>query len=117
VPGPQHALFMAGAPIESMMVWVPQSGDIGIGVSIISYSGAVQFGLAADRKLCPDPERVIARFGTEFEKLVLTTLLAPWPRESPLDPDDAARAVTAAMAATGEPTRAPPSRARRRAAP
>jgi WS/DGAT/MGAT family acyltransferase len=94
VPGPQQPLYMAGAKIERFMFWVPQSGDIGMGVSILSYNGEVQFGLITDRGLCPDPERVIARFGTEFEKLVLTTLLSPWPRPGDLDPDVAAMAVS-----------------------
>jgi len=61
------------------MFWVPQSGNIGMGVSIITYAGEVQFGLITDRGLCPDPERVIERFAPEFEKLVLATLMAPWP--------------------------------------
>jgi WS/DGAT/MGAT family acyltransferase len=89
VPGPQEPLYLAGAPIDSLIVWVPQSGDIGMGVSIISYNGAVQFGLITDRALCPDPERVSARFGEEFEKLVLITLMASWPREGDLDPAEA----------------------------
>jgi WS/DGAT/MGAT family acyltransferase len=93
VPGPQQPLYMAGARIERFMFWVPQSGDIGMGASILSYNGEVQFGLITDRKLCPDPERVIARFRPEFEKLVLTTLLAPWPRPGDLDPAVAAMAV------------------------
>jgi hypothetical protein len=78
------------------MFWVPQSGDIGMGVSILSYNGEVQFGLITDRKLCPDPEHVISRFRPEFEKLVLTTLLSPWPRPGDLDPAVAAMAVRAA---------------------
>ena len=89
VPGPQEPLFLAGARIDGMMFWVPQSGDIGMGVSIISYNGAVQFGLITDRGFCPDPERVSARFGEEFEKLVLVTLMARWPRDGDLDPDEA----------------------------
>ena len=96
VPGPQQALYMAGARIRSLMFWVPQSGDIGMGVSILSYAGEVQFGLATDRALCPDPEHVIARFRPEFEKLVLATLLAPWPRDGDLDPCVAAEAVAMA---------------------
>ena len=63
VPGPQQPLYFAGAAIERFLFWVPQSGDIGMGVSILSYAGQVQFGLITDRGLCPDPERVIARFG------------------------------------------------------
>jgi len=74
---------------------VPQSGDIGMGVSIISYNDEVQFGIVTDRALCPHPERVTARFGAEFEKLVLTTLMGPWPREGALDPHVAAEAVGA----------------------
>jgi len=96
VPGPGQPLYLAGGRIDSLMFWVPQSGDIGLGVSIISYNDAVQFGVVTDRGLCPDPERVIARFGDEFEKLVLTTLMSPWPREGALDPDIAAAAVGAA---------------------
>ncbi len=95
VPGPQQRLYFAGAAIDRFLFWVPQSGDIGVGVSILSYAGHVQFGLIADAELCPDPERIIARFGPEFEKLVLTTLLAPWPRDGDLDPAIAARVVAA----------------------
>jgi diacylglycerol O-acyltransferase / wax synthase len=95
VPGPQAPLYLAGGRIDSLMFWVPQSGDIGMGVSIISYNDSVQFGVVTDRGLCPDPEKLIARFGSEFEKLVLTTLMAPWPREGDLDPEDAEAAVAA----------------------
>jgi diacylglycerol O-acyltransferase / wax synthase len=87
---------MAGAKIAGLMFWVPQSGNIGMGVSIISYAGEVQFGLVTDRALCPDPGRVIARFRPEFEKLLLTTLMSPWPRDGDLDPSTAAAAVGAA---------------------
>ena len=86
VPGPQEPLYLAGAAIDSLMFWVPQSGDIGMGVSIISYNGSVQFGLITDRGLCPDPEHVSDRFGAQFEQLALITLMAPWPREGDLDP-------------------------------
>lgn len=53
-----------------MMFWVPQTGTIGIGLSILSYNGKVHFGLIADGKLVPDPDAVIRRFGGEFEKLL-----------------------------------------------
>ncbi|HVN35723.1 MAG TPA: wax ester/triacylglycerol synthase family O-acyltransferase [Casimicrobiaceae bacterium] len=93
VPGPHRSLYFAGAKIERFLFWVPQSGDIGMGVSILSYAGNVQFGLITDRGLVPDPEHIVARFGAEFEKLVLTTLLSPWPAEGDLDPRLAERAV------------------------
>jgi diacylglycerol O-acyltransferase len=94
VPGPQQPLYLAGALIDSMMFWVPQSGDIGLGVSILSYNGEVRFGVVADRGLCPDPHRVIERFVPEFEKLVLATLLSPWPWEQPPSAAQMAYAVS-----------------------
>jgi WS/DGAT/MGAT family acyltransferase len=69
VPGPQQTLYIAGGRIDSLMVWVPQSGEIGLGVSVISYDGQVQFGVLTDRNFCPDPARIATRFAPQFEKL------------------------------------------------
>ncbi|MCM5678607.1 wax ester/triacylglycerol synthase family O-acyltransferase [Schlegelella sp. S2-27] len=78
VPGPRQPLSFCGSTLKQVMFWVPQSGDIGMGVSILSYGGGVQFGLITDRKLCPQPQQIIDRFGEEFEKLLLLTLMLPW---------------------------------------
>ena len=78
VPGPSVPLKFCGATVKQVMFWVPASGDIGMGVSILSYGGGVQFGLITDAKLCPDPEQIVQRFGPEFEKLLMTTLMLPW---------------------------------------
>jgi len=75
VPGPQTPLYMAGSQLDQVMFWVPQSGDIGIGVSILSYNGAVQFGIVTDDALVQDPEAIIERFEPEFEKLVMLALM------------------------------------------
>ncbi len=93
VPGPQQPLYLAGAAIDSLMFWVPQSGDIGMGVSIISYDGAVQFGVITDRGPVPRPRAHQRALRAEFEKLVLTTLMAPWPRERRPRPCRAAAAA------------------------
>jgi hypothetical protein len=69
VPGPQKRLSFAGAGIEQQMFWVPQSGDIAMGASILSYAGRVQFGLMTDAGLVRDPERIVARFPDEVKKL------------------------------------------------
>ena len=74
VPGPAKPLYLAGSKIAQNMFWVPQSGHIGMGVSILSYAGGVQFGLITDRKLCPDPQAIISQFEPEFDKL-LTALM------------------------------------------
>lgn len=78
VPGPAEALKFCGSTVEKVMFWVPQSGDIGMGVSILTYAGRVQFGLITDTGLCPDPEAIIANFAPEFEKLLLLSLMLPW---------------------------------------
>lgn len=78
VPGPREKLRFCGATLDENMFWVPQSGDVGMGVSILSYGGGVQFGLITDRGLCPEPEQIIARFTPEFERLSTLTLMLPW---------------------------------------
>jgi diacylglycerol O-acyltransferase len=87
VPGPQQQLFLAGCPIEELMFWVPQTGSIGLGISILSYNNRVHFGLIADARLIPDPDAVIRRFRPEFDKLLYLALMSNWERE--LDSVDA----------------------------
>ena len=78
VPGPAKALTFCGSTLKQTLFWVPQSGDIGVGVSILSYAGGVQFGLITDRALCPDPQQIIDRFEPEFQKLLVLALMLPW---------------------------------------
>ncbi len=78
VPGPAKPLTFCGSTIRQSMFWVPASGEIGVGVSVLSYGGGVQFGLITDRRLCPDPQAIIDRFEPEFDKLLLVTLMLPW---------------------------------------
>ena len=78
VPGPKTKLTLCGSTIEEALFWVPQSGTVGLGVSILSYGGGVQFGVVADSTLCPDPQNIIDRFEPEFAKLTLLTLMLPW---------------------------------------
>ncbi len=81
VPGPGTPLQFCGSTLRQTMFWVPSSGDIGVGVSILSYGGGVQFGLITDEKLCPHPQQVIDRFEPEFEKLLLVAMMLPWAGE------------------------------------
>ncbi|HTH79202.1 MAG TPA: wax ester/triacylglycerol synthase family O-acyltransferase [Ramlibacter sp.] len=78
VPGPRDKLKFLGSTLEQTMFWVPQSGDVGVGVSILSYGGGVQFGVITDIALCPDPQKIIDEFEPEFAKLSLVTLMLPW---------------------------------------
>ncbi|MEZ4768728.1 MAG: wax ester/triacylglycerol synthase family O-acyltransferase [Caldilineales bacterium] len=69
VPGPREQLYFAGASIDNMMFWVPQSGRLGIGISILSYNGKVMIGVATDSGLIPDPDMVVASFHAELAAL------------------------------------------------
>ena len=121
VPGPQAPLYLAGARLAQQMFWVPQSGDIGVGVSILSYNGQVQFGMVTDRKFVPDPQAIVDRFAPEFEKLVLWLLLEGTVPESAVSPaaqqasnsavaeaqEEPAPTVSAGKASKRAPTKAP----------
>jgi diacylglycerol O-acyltransferase / wax synthase len=100
VPGPQKPLYFAGQRIAELDFWVPQSGGIGMGVSILSYDGRIQFGVITDAGLVPDPGEIVRRFGDEFDKLLWLTLMSPWGE----DAASGAEAVTTAqaVAATAE---------------
>lgn len=78
VPGPQQSLYLAGSELKQIMYWVPRPHDIGMGVSILSFNGQVQFGLITDAALVPDPQSIVARFKPEFEQLLYFVLLEPW---------------------------------------
>jgi len=69
VPGPQFPLYMAGSPLREIMAWVPQSGGLGMGVSILSYNGGVLVGVTTDAGHVPDPERIVDNIVIEFEAL------------------------------------------------
>jgi diacylglycerol O-acyltransferase / wax synthase len=90
VPGPTEPLVICGSTLRQSIFWVPSSGDVGVGVSIVSYAGGVQFGLITDHWRCAEPQRIIDRFASEFEQLLLLTLMLPWAAE----PASAAQTAT-----------------------
>lgn len=77
VPGPQKPIYLAGSRMKEMMFWVPQNGNVGLGISILSYDGKVMFGLISDRRLVAEPSKIISRFKGEFEKLLYLGLMLP----------------------------------------
>ena len=71
VPGPRQAIYFGGQRIETSMFWVPQSGRMGLGVSIFSYNDNVVLGIATDTGLVPDPEKINEYFEEEFVDLLV----------------------------------------------
>jgi WS/DGAT/MGAT family acyltransferase len=70
VPGPQQRLYLAGRELRRAMFWVPQSGRLGLGISILSYNGEVMVGVASDAGLVPDPERIVEEFQADLRQLM-----------------------------------------------
>jgi hypothetical protein len=115
VPGPSTPLYLAGAKIKQIMFWVPQSGDIGMGVSILSYNEMVQFGLITDAEMTPDPEAIIAHFRPKFEQLLYYVLMSPWDGDEAKAAEKAvldAPAASAAAASVRKPRSKPAKKAK-----
>jgi len=70
VVGPRERRYLAGAPLEALLFWVPKTGGLTLGVSILSYAGQVRLGVITDRGLVPDPEAIVAAFHAEFDELL-----------------------------------------------
>jgi WS/DGAT/MGAT family acyltransferase len=70
VPGPRQPLYLAGRPLRRAMFWVPQSGRLGLGISILSYAGEVMVGVASDVGLVPDPQAIVDAFQAEIHALL-----------------------------------------------
>lgn len=70
VPGPREPVSFLGHRIRSLMFWVPQAGKLGLGVSVLSYTGQVRIGIATDAGLVPDPERIIEAYHHALQSLL-----------------------------------------------
>lgn len=70
VPGPRQPLRFAGQTIRNMVFFGPQSGKMGVGLSVFSYCDTLTMGISADRAMVPHPEQFTACFVDE---------LAEWP--------------------------------------
>jgi diacylglycerol O-acyltransferase len=70
VPGPQTIQYFCGKPIRNSIFWVPQAGRLGIGLSIFSYKGEVQMGIATDAALVPDAAELAMAIDAELQELI-----------------------------------------------
>jgi WS/DGAT/MGAT family acyltransferase len=75
VPGPREPLYLCGQRVRAQFFWVPQTGSVGLGISVLTYVGDVQFGIMTDRGLIGSPHAIVDGFAAEFERLVLLTVL------------------------------------------
>ncbi len=75
IAGPHRQLYLAGAPIQSIITWVPQSGRIGVGWSFVTYNNQVQVAVNTDAGLISDTEKFLELFTEEYRSFqaVLST--------------------------------------------
>lgn len=100
VPGPREQLTLAGSPLRDVMFWVPQSGRVGLGVSIISYNGKVLVGVATDAGLVPDPESIVAGFEQSFAEMADLLAMARADGQAPARPAAAPTRIARCQATT-----------------
>jgi diacylglycerol O-acyltransferase len=69
VPGPQHTLYMLGAPLREVYGLVPLYRDQALGMGLFSYDGGLFWGLNADWDAVPDLHDVVDALVLEFDAL------------------------------------------------
>lgn len=70
VPGPRDKLYFAGEAIRHMNFFGPQSGKMGVGISVFSYQDELTLGITADAAMVPQPDIFTQCFEQE---------IAEWP--------------------------------------
>jgi diacylglycerol O-acyltransferase len=69
VPGPASPVRICGHELDSLIVWAPTAGHLGLGFTLVSYAGAVRLGVSADRGLVPEPAFLVEEFNRELSRL------------------------------------------------
>jgi hypothetical protein len=82
VPGPQSPLYLDGREMTDLFPIVPLGANLNLGVAVVSYNGALDFGLVGDFVVMHDLEDLADDFRAAL--LELTTAAtsvhaAPWP--------------------------------------
>ena len=66
VRGPSHPVLLAGHGVQQIAFWVPQTGDIAVGISVFSYAGTISVAVAVDAALVGDPSAFVAAIEVEL---------------------------------------------------
>ena len=68
VPGPRKTRYFSGSKINELMFWVPQAGQVGLGVSLLSYNGGFEIGIISDNKMIPQPSALVDHIMASLEE-------------------------------------------------
>lgn len=69
VPGPLIPLYGTGHRMVDMYPLLPLTGDLGLGVAIMSYDQSLYWGISCDPKIVPDVDAIGRLIGEEFRAL------------------------------------------------
>jgi WS/DGAT/MGAT family acyltransferase len=69
VPGPQVPLYMAGARLEANYPISVITDGMGLNITVMSYLGALDFGIVADREQMPDLWKLMGWLPDALEEL------------------------------------------------
>ncbi len=85
VPGPEHALYLRGARLESMFALAPLIANVGLTIVATSYDGKLCIGLNADEDRVPDVHEFVRALRATFAE----TIVACLPKRAPAPPSEA----------------------------
>ncbi len=74
VVAPAQPLFLAGRRLRGLIGWPPESGNVALGLSVVSFDGSVVVGVLADVGLVKEPDFLLHQIERE-----LARALAPVP--------------------------------------
>ena len=86
VPGPQFPLYLADRELTDMFPIVPLGANLNLGIAVVSYNGALNFGLVGDFVVMHDLEDLADDFLAALQELTAAAAglhaeepAAPWP--------------------------------------
>ncbi|HEX5926642.1 MAG TPA: WS/DGAT domain-containing protein, partial [Baekduia sp.] len=88
IPGPQHAIYFAGHRMLEYVPFVPLAGHVRIGVAIVSYDGALNFGVTGDYETATDLQVLCDGIEAGIQELLprAATPRRPAPRQGSQSP-------------------------------
>jgi diacylglycerol O-acyltransferase len=72
VKGPSAPVTLAGTRVAGMGLWVPSTGPVGIGISVLSYAGQAVVALVVDEGLASTSAGLARALDLELDRLVST---------------------------------------------
>jgi len=70
VPGPREPVRFCGRRLTELMAWVPQSGRLGLGMSVVSYAGELRLGVATDASLVAEPVQLVDAYHRSLDGIL-----------------------------------------------